>query len=141
MFPIEYYLWKLFNDYNIYINDIVIFGSAALTKFGIIKESEAHDIDIVVNNISWIILLEKCKSQLSRLGGQVIQVEGIELFDSFGFNLEFNDIFSKSIKFGVWHYMHLDDMEEWYRLSGREKDLEKIKKINSYFGCFRRTFN
>jgi len=142
--PIEYYLWKLFSDYNIYVNDIIIFGSAALAKFGIIKASETHDIDIVINNRSWSILLKKHKPQLSRLGEQVIRLGEIEVFnsfgfnleffDSFGFNFEFNNIFSNSVKFIGWHYMHPNDLKEWYRLSGREKDLEKIKKINLHFG-------
>lgn len=131
-FCIETYLWSLFHHYNIYVDDIIVFGSAALAKFTIIRESEVNDIDTVINHRSWNILLKKCKPQCAKLGGRVIKLGEIELFDFFGFNFGFNSVFSKSININGWKYMHPEDLREWYKLSGREKDLVKIKKIDLY---------
>lgn len=114
---------------NLPKDKFVVFGSAVLAAHGI---RGARDLDLVVTRDLFDKLTEKFPLDNLEDGSPRILIDEIEIMRDPGFGFDTEEWIKNADVIDGVRFVRLEDLMEWKKKMGREKDLKDIKLIEDY---------
>lgn len=114
---------------NLPKDKFVVFGSAVLAAHGI---REARDLDLVVTRDLFDELTKKFPLDSFEDGSPRILIGEIEIMLDPGFGFDTEEWIKNADVIDGVRFVKLEDLMEWKKKMGREKDLKDIKLIEDY---------
>jgi hypothetical protein len=110
-------------------NDYVLFGSLPLLAHGLIES--VNDIDILSRGSAWEHAQTLAKAELAPMGEWRVNLDDIEIYNAW-LGMDVEAIINQAVFINDLPYASLKDVLEFKQKLNRPKDIEHIRRIQSY---------